>query len=170
MSGEQQEQGGPLVCHWHPERETGLSCGRCGKSICTDCMGQHPVGVRCKECASPAPLPTYRVSPDYVARGLGAAAAAGFGGAILLSILARFFGNGFLFLFLMVAFGYVVGEVVSSAVNRRRGRPYQYIAAGGALLATAPVLLPLLLYGSFGLFGLLGVGIAVWVAQARLAP
>ena len=164
------EESGVQICHWHPERETRLSCGRCGKSICTDCMSQHPVGVRCKECASPTPLPTYRVSPDYVARGIAAAAVVGFGGAILLAVLARFFGNGFLFLFLMVAFGYVVGEVVSNAVNRRRGRPYQYIAAGGALLATAPVLLSLLLYGSFGLFGLLGVGIAVWVAQARLAP
>ena len=167
---EAQEQGGAQVCHWHPERETGLSCGRCGKSICTDCLSQHPVGVRCKECASPTPLPTYRVSPDYVARGLGAAAAVGLGGAIALSVLARFFGNGFLFLFLMIAFGYVVGEVVSAAVNRRRGRPYQYIAAAGALVATGPVLLPLLLFGSFGLFGLLGVGVAVWVAQARLAP
>ena len=133
-------------------------------------MRHHPVGVRCKECAAEVRLPTYRVSTGYVARGVAAAAGAGLGAAVLLSILASFRGIGFLFLFLMAGVGYGVGEVVAVAVNRRRGRTYQYIAAGGALLGMAPVLVPLLLFGSFGLFGLIGVGVAVWVASRRVAP
>ncbi len=133
-------------------------------------MRHHPVGVRCKECAAEVRLPTYRVSTGYVARGIGAAIAAGLVASVLLSILASFAGIGFMFLFLMAGVGYGVGEVVAAAVNRRRGRAYQYIAGGGALLGTAPVLIPLLVFGSFGLFGVIGVGVAVWVASTRVAP
>ena len=39
------------TCYRHPSRETGLSCSNCGRPICTDCMTQSPVGVRCPECS-----------------------------------------------------------------------------------------------------------------------
>ncbi len=39
------------TCYRHPSRETGLSCSNCGRPICTDCMTQTPVGVRCPECS-----------------------------------------------------------------------------------------------------------------------
>ncbi len=38
------------VCYRHPDRETGVSCSRCGRPICTDCMTSTPVGMRCPEC------------------------------------------------------------------------------------------------------------------------
>lgn len=38
------------VCYRHPSRETGVSCSRCGRPICTDCMTSTPVGMRCPEC------------------------------------------------------------------------------------------------------------------------
>ena len=161
-----------ITCHWHPDRETGLRCGQCAKPICTDCMRHHPVGVRCKECAHEARLPTYRVSKGYLTRGIAAAVGMGLGGAIALGILASFVRLGILFLFLMAGLGYVIGEGVSAAVNRRRGRAYQYVAAGGALLATIPALGPLILFGGgLGtLFALAGVGAAVYTAVGRLAP
>ena len=40
------------TCYRHPDRETAVSCSNCGRPICTDCMRQTPVGVRCPECAS----------------------------------------------------------------------------------------------------------------------
>ena len=133
-------------------------------------MRQHPVGVRCKECSHTTVLPTYRVSTSYVARGVTAAVVAGFISAVLLTILAGFLGNGIIFLFLMAGVGYVVGEAVSVATNHRRGGAYQYIAAGGALLGTAPVLAPLFIFGgTLQLLGLAGVVVAVWVAVRRLA-
>lgn len=41
------------VCYRHPERETWVKCGRCGKPLCPDCMLHGPVGVRCRECLLP---------------------------------------------------------------------------------------------------------------------
>jgi len=41
------------TCYRHPDRETWVSCGRCGKPLCTDCMMHGPVGIRCRECLLP---------------------------------------------------------------------------------------------------------------------
>jgi membrane associated rhomboid family serine protease len=39
------------VCYRHPNRETNVSCSRCGRPICPECMYDSPVGMRCPECA-----------------------------------------------------------------------------------------------------------------------
>lgn len=39
------------TCYRHPDRETGVSCSRCGRPICHDCMTPAPVGMHCPECA-----------------------------------------------------------------------------------------------------------------------
>ena len=37
-------------CYRHPERETHISCQRCGRPICPDCMNQAAVGFQCPTC------------------------------------------------------------------------------------------------------------------------
>jgi membrane associated rhomboid family serine protease len=44
-----------LHCYRHPDRETLLSCSSCDRPICTSCMTQAAVGVRCPECAGGRP-------------------------------------------------------------------------------------------------------------------
>jgi len=39
------------VCYRHPGRETLVSCSNCERPICTDCMVQTAVGIKCPECA-----------------------------------------------------------------------------------------------------------------------
>lgn len=39
------------TCYRHSGRETNVSCSRCGRPICPDCMINSPVGMRCPECA-----------------------------------------------------------------------------------------------------------------------
>lgn len=40
-----------VTCYRHPDRETGIRCTRCERSICTDCMVNAAVGFHCPECA-----------------------------------------------------------------------------------------------------------------------
>jgi membrane associated rhomboid family serine protease len=37
-------------CYRHPDRETHISCQRCGRPICPDCMRQAAVGFQCPSC------------------------------------------------------------------------------------------------------------------------
>ncbi len=47
----QNAQGDSLPgCYRHPDRTTGISCTRCEKPICTDCMVSASVGFQCPDC------------------------------------------------------------------------------------------------------------------------
>ncbi|MFI1014566.1 rhomboid family intramembrane serine protease [Streptomyces sp. NPDC020965] len=41
---------GPPSCYRHPGRETGISCTRCERPICPECMISASVGFQCPEC------------------------------------------------------------------------------------------------------------------------
>lgn len=41
---------GVPTCFRHPDRETYLSCVRCGRPACPDCLRSAPVGHQCVEC------------------------------------------------------------------------------------------------------------------------
>ena len=42
--------GAPPACYRHPDRETYLSCVRCGRPACPDCLRSAPVGQQCVAC------------------------------------------------------------------------------------------------------------------------
>ena len=43
-------EGAAPTCYRHPDRETYVSCQRCGRPICPACQTQAAVGVHCPEC------------------------------------------------------------------------------------------------------------------------
>lgn len=125
----------PLRCATHPQVETNLRCGKCGKPICPKCMVQTLVGARCRDCAQLSRLPTYQVSLSQypialgVALGLGAVLGVVWG---FLSFMPFFFYLNFL---VSMGVGYVVGEVTGLVVNRKRGRGLQVIAGVGVFIS-----------------------------------
>ena len=40
----------PAVCARHPDRATGLSCTRCGRPACPECLREASVGYQCIDC------------------------------------------------------------------------------------------------------------------------
>jgi membrane associated rhomboid family serine protease len=49
-SGAEPGQQPPPVCYRHPGRETYVSCVRCGRYACPDCLRSAAVGQQCVEC------------------------------------------------------------------------------------------------------------------------
>ena len=127
-----------MRCATHPDVETNLRCGKCGKPICPRCMVQTPVGARCLECATPYRVPTFSVSTRYYLRAIGA----GLGAAVVCGIIWGLIEWIIPFLsfnlLLAPAAGYVISEAISRSVNRKRGTSLAVI--GGIAAAVSYVI------------------------------
>lgn len=175
-----------LTCANHPSVATKVRCSKCGKPICTSCVIESPVGLRCRECAQLRRIPTYEVSPaNYLqaaGTALGLGLVLGVGWFYLHSV--RFLG-GYLSFFIALGVGYVMGELVSLSVNRKGGRGLQIVAAGGVfvsyLVSRMPIetmvrvpseIASLAAFGLsrffFNLFGLVAVAIGIYIAASRI--
>ncbi|MDP2917206.1 MAG: hypothetical protein Q8O16_04665 [Dehalococcoidia bacterium] len=123
-----------MKCATHPEVETSLTCGKCGKPICPGCIVQTPVGARCLECARLSKLPTYRVTRWYYARAIGIGLAA----AIICGIIWGFVAKiTFFYINLLLAplAGYAISEAISISVNRKRGTGLAAVAGVEVLVS-----------------------------------
>lgn len=160
-----------MQCAFHPDVETNLSCGKCGKPICPRCLVETPVGARCPDCAKATKLPTFRLATKHylIAAGtaLGMALATGLVWGILRALLPYIFVN----VILGGGVGFAVGEVVSRAVNRKRGK---WLAVTGGLaipasyLASIPFNMMFRYEAVFHPLDILAVAIGVFVAVIRL--
>ena len=165
-----------MQCAAHPEVETNLSCGKCGKPICPRCMVQTAVGARCPECARLYKLPTYRVSRQYYLRAAGTALGMAVVTGVFWGVLRGFIPFLIISLLLGPGVGYVIGEVVGRAVNRKRGRGLATVASLGVVLSylvsifLLSVVMPWGFHlGGFGiLLDLVAVGLGIFVAVTRL--
>ena len=154
-----------MKCAAHPDVETDLRCGKCGRPICPRCMVQTPVGARCPDCAKVRRLPTYEVSARHyliaAGVGLGVAAAVGVCWALLWGLLPHLY----LYLLLAAAAGYAIGELVSLSINRKRGRGLQAIAASCMVVSFG---IGFLFIHFFSYYFLLGLALGIILAVVRL--
>lgn len=161
-----------LNCYRHPDTETALRCGNCERPICVRCVVQHPVGIRCPECARPTKIPVLDVTPAYYARAVAAAmgiCVAGVIGLFLVNALLTPLGPVAYYLrwLALVGLGYLMGSGVNLAVSRKRSRGLQWIA-GIAVVLVFLAVAPFLGLSLNGLFGLLALGAAVYLAVIQL--
>lgn len=114
-------------CSYHPDVMTGLGCGKCGRYICPKCMVHTPVGARCQDCASVAKHPTYDIKTLHYVRAIFAGAVSSVVGGFIWGLIAA--NLAFTGLLLGIGMGYLIGEVISLASNRKRGTSLCIIAA-----------------------------------------
>ena len=164
-----------MRCARHPDVETALRCGKCGKPICPRCMVQTPVGARCPDCARLYKLPTYRISGGYYLRAAGTALAMAVVIGVVWGIIESFLPIRFFTLIIGAGIGYAIGEVVSLSVNRKRGTWLAVIGSLGVVISygvTYAVNLFRFGFVSFGgfevLFTLGAIAIGIYVAVTRL--
>jgi hypothetical protein len=163
-----------MRCAAHPDVETVLRCGKCGTPICPRCMVQTPVGARCPDCAKLYRLPTYRVSGSYYLRAIGTGLGMAIVTGLIWGVLDRFilyFFFGFFSLILAGGIGYIIGEVISRAVNRKSSTGLAVIGGAAVLVAYAVNILSFGILPSAPLsiiFDIIGIGIGIYMAVNRL--
>lgn len=167
-----QGPGAVHYCAWHPEIETGLSCSHCGKSICTQCMVQAPVGIRCRDCGKPVANPTYEVRPLYYLRGMTTAFMMGIGGGVLWGVynyLIRYLFDGrapdLLLALAAIVIGLASGEIVSRTVNRKRSILLSWAAGASVIISYA---IAVLLGPFFSIYTLFALAVGVYIAMLKL--
>ena len=124
-----------MKCAFHPDVETNLRCGKCGKPICPRCLVQTPVGARCPDCAKLYKLPTYQVSATYFLRAIGTGAGMAIVGGVIWGVVRGAVPFFYLNFLLAPAVGYAIGEVISLSVNRKRGAILAIIAGVAVALS-----------------------------------
>lgn len=161
-----------MRCATHPDVETGLTCSKCGKPICPECMVQTPVGARCPQCARLKKLPTFVLGRrDYV-MAIVVGLCAGIAGGILWYFIPLFIPFvGIFNLLIAGGIGYGIGRAVSHSVNRKRGTFLKIVAAVSILIAFIignQMMSPGHFLLGFNLFDILAIVIGVSAAVTQL--
>ncbi|MBM3933153.1 MAG: hypothetical protein FJ319_02435 [SAR202 cluster bacterium] len=155
-------------CARHPNVPTALRCGKCETLICPRCMVQTPVGARCRDCARVIKSPVYSAAPVHLLKAIGAAVVLAAAGAIASLIILSVIPIIFVYILALAGFGYVMGEGVSIAANRKRGRTLQIVAIGGILIAFGIVIYLGGPRAANSIYDLAGWGLAAYMAFMRL--
>ena len=150
-------------CYRHPDRETRVSCATCGRPICTECMVQTEVGIKCPEDARlPRGARVGTMKGGQITKSfLAGIAVAVFGALIVYFVLSQV---GFGRLILSALAGYGAGTLVHRAGGRNGGPLAMAISGVAVAAAFAPAIVLPILSGNLPIFLLLPALIAVGVA------
>jgi hypothetical protein len=121
------ERDGKTYCDRHPNVETALRCSRCEATICPSCAVLTSVGYRCPDCGRERSA-THTIAPAQFAIGSIVGFGLGFGCSYLIPNIF-----GFLILFIAVAVGGFVGQVVKRVIGSKSSVPIGAITALGFL-------------------------------------
>jgi hypothetical protein len=160
--------GETMYCYRHPKRETRVSCATCGRPICTECMRQTAVGIKCPDDARlPRGARAGVMKSDQVLKTL----LAGIGIAVVgIPVVSIILGLP-LQLLISTAAGYGAGTLVNRAGGRNGGPLAIAVSVVATVIPFLVWLVPDALVGAGSLFGFLAAilaAIAAGFANRRL--
>jgi hypothetical protein len=152
----------PMHCYRHPKRETRVSCATCGRPICTECMRQTEVGIKCPDDARlPRGARAGIMKPNQIAKtllaGVGIAAIGIFVVAYVLFALP-------FTLLISAAAGYGAGTLIYRAGGRNGGTVAILVSVVATAIPFIVVLGPGLLEGVINPIRLVAMVIAMIAA------
>ena len=152
----------PMHCYRHPKRETRVSCATCGRPICTECMRQTEVGIKCPDDARlPRGARAGVMKPNQIVKtllaGVGIAAIGIFVVAYVLFALP-------FTLLISAAAGYGAGTLIYRAGGRNGGTVAILVSVVATAIPFIVVLGPGLLEGVVNPIRLVAMVIAMIAA------
>jgi B-box zinc finger protein len=157
-----------MRCYRHPDRETRVSCATCGRPICTECMVQTEVGIKCPEDARlPRGARTGIMKKGQVTKSFLAGIAVAVLGALIVYYVLPQIGFGRLILSALA--GYGAGTLIHRAGGRNGGPLAMAISGVAVAVAFTPALVQPILSGNLPVFlvlpALIAVGFAVYASR-----
>ncbi|HSL01567.1 MAG TPA: hypothetical protein VK869_14625 [Rubrobacteraceae bacterium] len=154
-----------MSCYRHPNRETRVSCATCGRPICTECMIQTDVGIKCPDDARlPRGARAGIMKRGQVLRSLLAGVAVAVAGFFV--VFAIFEIRVFTLIFSALA-GYGAGKLIHRAGGRNGGPVAMAISGVAVALAYAPFIMQDIATGNIYrvLAALIAVGVAIYSSR-----
>ncbi len=157
-----------MRCYRHPDRETRVSCATCGRPICTECMVQTEVGIKCPDDAQlPRGARAGVMKRDQVLKSSLAGIAVALVGAVIVYFVLPQIGFGRLVLSALAGWG--AGTLIHRAGGRNGGPLAMAISGVAVATAFVPTLMPPILNGNLPVYLLLpalaAVGFAVYTSR-----
>ncbi len=157
-----------MRCYRHPDRETRVACATCGRPICTECMVQTEVGIKCPEDAQlPRGARAGVMKRDQVLKSSLAGIAVALVGAVIVYFVLPQIGFGRLVLSALAGWG--AGTLIHRAGGRNGGPLAMAISGVAVATAFVPTLVPPILNGNLPVYLLLpalaAVGFAVYTSR-----
>src|ERR687889_1637545 len=150
-----------MHCYRHPKRETRVTCATCGRPICTECMRQTAVGIKCPEDARlPRGARVGVMKPNQILRTLLAGAGIALLGIPIVSIIL---GLPFQLLISALA-GYGAGTLINRAGGRNGGPLAIIVSVVATAIPFLVWLAPNALAGDFPTFTVLAAVLAAVAA------
>ncbi len=151
-----------MHCYRHPKRETRVSCATCGRPICTDCMRQTDVGIKCPDDARlPRGARAGVMKSGQVVRSL----LAGVGVAVAgVFVVWAIFEIRFFTLILCALAGYGAGTLINRAGGRNGGPVAIAISVVATTIPFLAVLGPSALEGTINPIRFIAMAIAAIAA------
>lgn len=148
-------------CYRHPNRETKVSCATCGRPICTECMHQTEVGIKCPDDARlPRSARAGVMKSDQIVKSFLAGAGVAIIGIPAVVVLLQL---PFSWLLSALA-GYGAGTLIHRAGGRNGGPLAMSIAGVTVFIAFAFRMAPFVVNGTFPIFVLIPAVVAVIAA------
>jgi hypothetical protein len=152
-----------MRCYRHPDRETRVSCAACGRPICTECMVQTEVGIKCPDDAQlPRGARAGVMKRDQIAKSFLAGVAVALLGALVVYYVLPQIGFGRLILSALAGWG--AGVFIHRAGGRNGGPLAMAISGVAVAVAFAPALVQPLLNGNIPVYLLLPALVALGFA------
>ncbi len=153
-------------CYRHPRRETRVSCATCGRPICTECMVQTEVGIKCPDDAR---LPRGARAGMMKPRQIALTLLAGLGVALIgIPVVYLIFSLPAFQWIASAAAGYGAGTLINRAGGRNGG---PLAIAVSVLAAAIPFLLASYLFvgnvGAFSIIPMLFAAVAAGLANRQ---
>ena len=115
-----------MFCYKHTSKTTNLTCVRCEKPICTQCMTRSPVGFRCIECSKPNDIPTYQINLFVLSKAILGTQLTAIIIGVLLALLSRvILLDFFMAIIVFSASSFLITWVINKITNHKKGMKLQ---------------------------------------------